>query len=87
MEEGQLDDVWPDGRAGTTADPAGGGGHKPNTAGVSRADVHGVTCEGLMFNPPDELQLRQLLVGLEYGPLGEQFSQDAPVAQKRGAQG
>lgn len=40
-----------------------------------------------MFNPPDELQLRQLLVGLEYGPLGEQFSQDAPVAQKRRAQG
>lgn len=36
-----------------------------------------------MCNPPDELQLRQLLVGLEYGPLGEQFSQDAPVAQKR----
>lgn len=39
-----------------------------------------------MAVPPDELQLGQLLVSLEYGPLCEQFSQDAPVTQKTRAE-
>lgn len=50
VEEGQLDDVWPDGRAGATADSAVG--HKPNTAGVSRADVHNVTWVGGAYVQP-----------------------------------
>lgn len=29
-----------------------GGGHKPNTAGVSRTDVHGVTCVGGAYVQP-----------------------------------
>lgn len=40
-----------------------------------------------MLVPPDELQLGQLLVSLKYGPLCEQFSQDAPVTQKTRAEG
>lgn len=42
--------------------------------------------EGLTAVPPDELQLGQLLVGLEDGPLCEQFSQDAPVRQQTRAE-
>lgn len=34
-----------------------------------------------MVIPPDELQLGQLLVGLKYRPLCEQFSQNAPVTR------
>lgn len=36
--------------------------------------------------PPDELQLGQLLVGLKYRPLCEQFSQNAPVTQETQAE-
>lgn len=39
-----------------------------------------------MVVPPDELQLGQLLVRLKYGPLCEQFSQDAPVTRRTGAE-
>lgn len=36
-----------------------------------------------MVIPPDELQLGQLLVGLKYRPLCEQFSQNAPGKDKQ----
>ena len=48
VEEGKLDDVWPDGGAGAPADPAEG--HKRD--GLSRKDMHGLICVAVAYARP-----------------------------------